>query len=259
VVRSIILKKHPMGEADELVLFLSGEMGWLRGVAKNSRKSRVRFGGHLEPFALVDLILRPRKRDDLVWIDESQVVQGFLGIRSQVIKVAMAAYCLELASVFQAEGQPDPELFDFLLGLLQRLDRSGINQVRFMLDEIRLLGLLGYAPGFDACPACGKPPEKGKEALFSPGSGAIRHVDCAGPDAAGLVLSPDTLALVRRGLQLDGEAASRLRLGKRGIKELRKVLSTFVRYLRGREINSLVFLEKMGSWSERETDQKNAG
>jgi len=93
----MILKKQDRGEADELVIFLSRELGWLRGVAKNAKKSRVRFGGHLEPFSLVDLTIRSRQKDTMVWIDESQALHGFLGIRSDIKKVAQAAYFFELS------------------------------------------------------------------------------------------------------------------------------------------------------------------
>lgn len=249
MVRSIILKKRDRGEADELVVFLSRDLGWLRGVAKNSRKSRVRFGGHLEPFSLVDLAVRPRKKDQLVWIDESQVIKGYLGIRSDIGKVALAAYFFELASIFQAEEQPDPQLFDFLHGVLEKLESSDITPLRFMLDEIRLLGFIGYGPRFDSCPRCGKPHEPGEPAVFSLSLGGACHPECVPQGEEGLILSPDTMALVRRGLEVDGKAASRLRLGQKGMKELRNLLSQFVRYLRGREVNSLVFLEKTGIWS----------
>lgn len=249
MVRSIILKKSDRGEADELVVFLSRDLGWLRGVAKNSRKSRVRFGGHLEPFSLVDLAVRSRKKDQLVWIDESQVIKGYLGIRSDIGKVALAAYFFELALIFQAEEQPDPNLFDFLHGVLEKLEGSEVKPLPFMLDEIRLLRLIGYGPRFDSCPQCGEPHKPGERAVFSLSLGGACHSGCVPEGDAGFVLSPDTMALVRRGLEVDAEAASRLRLGQKGMKELRNVLSQFVRYLRGREVNSLVFLEKTGVWS----------
>ena len=104
VAKSIILKKYDFGEADELVVFLSRELGWLRGVAKNAKKSRIRFGGHLEPLSLVDFTLRPRKKDDLVWIDESQVIHGFLLIRSDIAKVARAQYLPRALFGFLARG-----------------------------------------------------------------------------------------------------------------------------------------------------------
>lgn len=248
MARSIILRKHELGEADELVVFVARELGWLRGVAKNARKSRVRFGGHLEPFSLVDLVLRPRKRDDLVWIDDSQAINGFLGLRSHLGKVAIAAYFLELASIFQGEAQPDPAVFDFLLKLLERLESSPVNAVRVMLEEIRLLGMLGYAPRFDVCPACGEPIGPGEKAVFSPYLGGAAHERCVDPRGPQIILSPNTLALVRRGLAVEDKAASRLRLNRKGMEELRNALSEFVRALRGKEINSLVFLEKTGLW-----------
>jgi len=244
LVASLILKKQERGEADELVVFLSRDLGWLRGIAKNSKKSRVRFGGHLEPFSLVDLTLRPRRKDDLVWIDESQVMHGHLGIRSDIRKVARAAYFLELSSVLLPEGSADPVVFDFLHEFLDTLESSNPSASSLLLDEIRLLGLLGYAPRFDVCPACGEPLERGMEGIFSDPLGGVCHPECVPPgEVRGITISPGTLAVVRRGLELDGDAARRLRLNKNGLEELRKILSGFVRYIRGAELGSLTFLE----------------
>ncbi len=247
MAKSIILKKYDFGEADELVVFLSRELGWLRGIAKNAKRSRVRFGGHLEPLSLVDLSLRPRKRDDLIWIDESQVVHGFLPIRSDIAKVARAQYFLELCSVFLPEDHPDPALFDFIVDFLKRLETALPNPVRLLLDEIRLLAILGYAPRFDLCPACGKSFARGEGVLFVPRLGGACHPTCAGPKETGTVpLSPNTLAIVRRGLEVGTEVVGRLRLNRPGLHELRQALSAFVRYQRGEEMNSLLFLEHMG-------------
>jgi DNA repair protein RecO (recombination protein O) len=247
VSKSIILKKYDFGEADELVVFLSRELGWLRGIAKNAKKSRIRFGGHLEPLSVVDFVLRPRKKDDLVWIDESQVIQGFLRIRSDIGKVAKALYFLELCSAFLPEDHPEPVLFDFILTFLESLETDVANSVRLLLDEIRLLGLLGYAPRFDLCPACGKSLERGQEAFFVAALGGACHRACVSPKETGAVLlSPNTLAILRRGLEVGNEAAGRLRLNRTGLQEIRQALSAFVRYQRGGEINSLRFLEQIG-------------
>jgi DNA repair protein RecO (recombination protein O) len=246
LAKSIILKKYDYGEADELVVFLSRELGWLRGIAKNAKKSRVRFGGHLEPLSLVDFNLRPRKKDDLVWIDESQVIQGFQHIRTDIAKVARAQYFLELCSAFVPEDHPDSDLFDFILNFMEHLETAMPNPVRLLLDEIRLLGILGYAPRFDVCPSCGKPLGPGQDAVFVPSLGGACHQGCVSPKGADHVpLSPNTLAIVRRGLEVGGEAAGRLRLNRAGLQELRRALSSFVRYERGGEVKSLLFLERM--------------
>jgi DNA repair protein RecO (recombination protein O) len=245
VHESIILKKEDRGEADELVLFLSRDLGRLMGVAKNARKSRVRFGGHLEPFSLVELNLRVRKKDDLVWIDEAHVKRGFLGIRSDIRKVAVASLFLELAATFLGDGNPDEAVFDFLLDFLDRLDRDAIKPIHRVMDEIRLLGLVGYQPRFDVCPVCGKEPIKGEQMMFSPEHGGACHSTCTEEARLRLPLAPETLAVVRRARELSPEAASRIRLSPKSEAELDTIISSFVRYLRGAELHSMVFLEKL--------------
>ncbi|MEW6350925.1 MAG: DNA repair protein RecO [Thermodesulfobacteriota bacterium] len=248
---AIILRKEDRGEADELVVFMSRDLGWLRGVAKNSRRSRVRFGGHLETFSAVELSLRPRRRDDLVWIEDSQVVEGFLGIRKEIGKVAAASYFLELASLFMGEGSPEPPLFDFLHHFLRELDATEPQPLVLLFDEIRLLGMLGLQPSFGHCAACGGNFEAGSQAAFVPAHGGACHMHCVGPGMGSTPLSPQTVAIVQRGLQLDAPAASRLRLSRKGLDELRRALSAFVRFMRGREVKSLAFIESLARWSHK--------
>ncbi|MFH1114611.1 MAG: DNA repair protein RecO [Pseudomonadota bacterium] len=248
-VQSIILRKQDWGEADELVVFLARDLGRLTGVAKNAKKSRVRFGGHLEPMALVDLQLRSRKRDDLVWIDEAQVINGFLGIRSNLAKVAKASYLFEVSTIFLPEGRPEPAVFSFLVGFLENLQTTDPGSLLFLLDELRLFALLGYAPRFDACTVCGGTLERGEDAFFSHIHGGACHPRCVEePEARNLPLAPDTLAVIKKGLAVDRGVAERLRLNRKGLEELRKALSAFARSQRGAEIKSLLFLEDMHLW-----------
>lgn len=247
MVRSIILKKRPWGEADEMAFFLGRDLGWLSGVAKNARKSRVRFGGHLEPLTLVDLSLRPRKRDNLVWIDDAQLVRGYTKIRTDLFRLAWCSYLLELSSLLLPEANPDPDVFDFLARLLELLESSDPSVLHLLLEEIHLLGLLGYAPRLDLCLVCGKTLDPGQDALFSASKGGLCHLACmAAQTEIDVRLSPNTLAAVKRGLDAGPRVVERIRLGKKGRTELRQALSAFVRFLRGEDINSLVFLEKMG-------------
>ena len=53
---ALILRSYKLGESDRIVVFLTRDRGKKRGVARNARQSRRRFGGALEP-----LTLRPRR------------------------------------------------------------------------------------------------------------------------------------------------------------------------------------------------------
>lgn len=246
MTRSIIFKKQDKGEADELVVFFSRDLGWLTGVAKNSKKSRVRFGGHLEKLSVADLTLRIRRKDDLVWVDEAQTVAGHPDLRNHILKVAQACYFLELASVLMPEGHPDDKLFDFLVEFLDVLDARSPSRVQLLIDELRILGFLGYAPGFDLCPVCAQPLHASEEGMFWNQGGGVCHLGCVTVTRDKAIhVSPGSLAVVRRGLQLDRDAVNRLRINQQGLSEIRASLSGFVRYLRGQEIKSLLFLEKL--------------
>ena len=49
---ALILRTYKLGESDRIVVFLTRDRGKKRGVAKNARQSRRRFGGGLEPMTI---------------------------------------------------------------------------------------------------------------------------------------------------------------------------------------------------------------
>ncbi|MGC8658075.1 MAG: DNA repair protein RecO [Desulfomonilaceae bacterium] len=246
-VRSIIMKKADRGEADEIVIFISRERGWLTGIAKNSRKSRIRFGGHLEPFCVVDIVVRSRQKDNMVWIDEAQMLKAFFRIRDDMELVARVSYFLELASIFLPEGQPEESVFDFLENFLESVHRAKPGSMEFLIQEIRLLGLLGYHPVLSNCPVCEKGFSKNSEAFFSPSFGGICHKDCIVEVSPIMVhISPATVATLRHLLDSDSKLAGRIKVGRIARHEIRDSLSAFVRYIRGEDLQSLRFMEKAG-------------
>jgi DNA repair protein RecO (recombination protein O) len=63
---ALILRTYKLGEADRIVVFLTRDRGKKRGVAKNARQSRKRFGGALEPLTCGRVGYMERERRDLV-------------------------------------------------------------------------------------------------------------------------------------------------------------------------------------------------
>jgi DNA repair protein RecO (recombination protein O) len=227
-------------------LFYGHGVGWLRGLAKNARKSRIRFGGHLEPFSIVELTLRPRKRDDLVWIDEAQIIKAFLNLRTDFHKFVYASHFLEISSILSPEGHPESTLFNVLEFFLQELECNAINKLVLIKREIELLSVLGYAPQISHCVFCGQPFLAGQDAVFRLTAGGACHKTCLEnifPDD--LMLSPNTLAIIKKALASQGETITRIKVSQKSISELRQLLSAFERFLRGAEINSIVFMEKL--------------
>src|SRR5256885_10793527 len=66
---ALILRTYKLGESDRIVVFLTRDRGKKRGVAKNARQSRRRFGGALEPLTCGRLAYFERERRDLGRLD----------------------------------------------------------------------------------------------------------------------------------------------------------------------------------------------
>ena len=66
---ALILRTYKLGESDRIVVFLTRDRGKKRGVAKNARQSRRRFGGALEPMTVGRVGYKERERRDLVHLE----------------------------------------------------------------------------------------------------------------------------------------------------------------------------------------------
>src|SRR4026209_2435904 len=66
---ALILRSYALGESDRLVVFLTRDRGKKRGVAKNARQSRRRFGGALEPMTWGRGADVDRERGGLVFLN----------------------------------------------------------------------------------------------------------------------------------------------------------------------------------------------
>ena len=107
---ALILRTYKLGESDRIVVFLTRDRGKKRGVAKNARQSRRRFGGALEPLTCGRLAYFERERRDLVRLEYVEQVRSPL---SAVDGDALgyASYFAELIDEWAQEGDPNETLF----------------------------------------------------------------------------------------------------------------------------------------------------
>ena len=77
---ALILRTYALGESDRIVVFLTRDRGKKRGVAKNARQSRRRFGGALEPMTCGRVTYRERERRELVFLQDIAPTQSPLRI-----------------------------------------------------------------------------------------------------------------------------------------------------------------------------------
>jgi DNA repair protein RecO (recombination protein O) len=148
----IVLRTHKLGEADRIISVLTRNHGKVRAVAKGVRKTKSRFGARLEPPTHLQLQLY-EGRSDLHIIDQAETVDHFRAIRDDLDRLTRAVSMLEAADQLGLEGEPNPALYQMLLGALRALSgHSGpLVLPGFFL---KVLALEGFRPVVDRCIEC---------------------------------------------------------------------------------------------------------
>jgi DNA repair protein RecO (recombination protein O) len=107
---ALILRTYTLGESDRIVVFLTRDRGKKRGVAKNARQSRRRFGGGLEPLTCGRVSYLERERRDLVSL---QYVEPTRSPMSNASGDALGhvGYFAELIDEWAQEADPSETLY----------------------------------------------------------------------------------------------------------------------------------------------------
>jgi len=129
---ALILRTYKLGEADRIVVFLTRDRGKKRGVAKNARQSRRRFGGALEPLTCGRVGYFERERRDLVRLDYVEQRRSPLSAADGEA-LGYAEYFAELIDEWAQEGDPSETLY-----------RLGVSMVEAMATGVPIEPLARY-------------------------------------------------------------------------------------------------------------------
>ena len=107
---ALILRTYKLGESDRIVVFLTRDRGKKRGVAKNARQSRRRFGGALEPMTCGRVGYLERERRDLVSVHYVEPLRSPLAAVDGNA-LGYVEYFAELLDEWAPEADPNETLF----------------------------------------------------------------------------------------------------------------------------------------------------
>ena len=175
----IVLRSIRYGEADRILHLYTREQGRVGAIAKGVRKPRSRFGGRLEPFFRLSLVLH-KGRGDLSTVSAAETVDGYPELRASGAAIAAASdACGAVLRLLEGAGANEPayNLLCRYLGLLNADPEGpltgGAGMVAFRL---KLALAAGFGPELAACAACGS---SEKVAGFSGSAGGVVCPDCA--------------------------------------------------------------------------------
>ncbi len=196
---AIVLRSIRYGEADRIIHAYTPNKGRVGAIVKGVRRARSRFGGRLEPFSHVSLLLH-EGRGDLHTVTGADTIAAHAQLRTDARTLDAAARACDAVLRLFDTPEGNPPVFHLLTNQLALLDgwaaqpRAGegsaaaaregdavwANQLAFRL---KLLLVAGFAPALGACAACGTP-----EHLVAY-SGAHGGVVCGACEAGSFPLS----------------------------------------------------------------------
>jgi DNA repair protein RecO (recombination protein O) len=199
--QGVVLRTIRLGEADRIVTLLTQGHGKVRAVAKGVRKTKSRFGGRLEPTSHVAVLLYSGRELDIV--TQVERLEHYRAIREDLDRLARATALLEASDQVAQERQPNPRLYEMLVGALRAVAMS---DAPLLVPAYfwKLLSLEGFHPVLDRCVACGSAESLSRFDLDRGGVVCPRCGDGGRPAR----LSPAALELVR--LLLGGGMAEAL-------------------------------------------------
>src|SRR2546421_5033676 len=107
---ALILRTYKLGESDRIVVFLTRDRGKKRGVAKNARQSRRRFGGALEPMTVGRVGYKERERRDLVHLEYVEAKRSPMAA-ADGDALGHASYFAELIDEWAQDNDANEPLF----------------------------------------------------------------------------------------------------------------------------------------------------
>ena len=181
-----MLRSLRFGEADRILHLYTPGRGRLSAIAKGVRRAKSRFGGRLEPFFRLDLVLY-EGRSELLTVTSAETLAGHPRLREHGGALDGAARACDAVGRLFADGEPHRGVYNLLSNQLALLDAQPERATRAnaLAFRLKLLLAAGFAPQLAACAGCGE-----REHLVG-FSGAAGGVVCSACEASAFALGQD--------------------------------------------------------------------
>ncbi len=183
---AVVLRSIRYGEADRILHLYSTARGRIGAIAKGARRPKSRFGGRLEPFFRLDLVLH-EGRGELLTVTSVSTVDGYPRLRSSGPALTAGARACDAVLRLLDSAEPNPPAYNLLCRYLALLDDPAQPRAAdleaALAFRLKLALAAGFAPELASCARCG-------EAEHLNGfSGADGGVVCASCEAGSFELS----------------------------------------------------------------------
>jgi DNA repair protein RecO (recombination protein O) len=239
---AIVLRRQDLGEADRILTLYTLHHGKVKAIVKGARKPLSRKAGHLELFARADLQIA--RGHDLDIISQAEMLEAYTTLRTDLKRMAYAAYFVELIDSFTGERDENRLLYSLLAEGLGWICESTHLLRTAQYYELQLLALSGYSPQLDVCVGCGRElhPE---QQFFSHTEGGALCPACGNGRPGARSLSLAALKVLRHMQRSPYATITGLKLRPLTLRETGKLLGSLIAYHLEYRPRSLAFIQRL--------------
>jgi DNA repair protein RecO (recombination protein O) len=177
-------------------------------------------------------------------ITQSQTIDSFLPLRSDLWRTSCALYAIELVDRFTEERIENYAVYRLLLSTINNIVEADNVDLLLRYFEIQLLGYLGYRPQLQTCINC-KSKLEPHDNYFSASGGGVLCPNCRAAEPRIKQLSLNALKVMRLFQSSNYDQARKLHLNAGLSKELETTMREYIRYILEREVKSAEFLDQL--------------
>lgn len=226
--QALVLRKTKLGETDTILTLLADDGRQLRAVAKGLRKPGGRFGGRLEPYSVVDLLLHAGRSLDIV--TEAGTVKSHAALREDFDRNAAAAVVADVLDKISVEGQSEARLFalaDASLDMMEQVGRDVLPAI-VVTFLVKAMAMHGYRPQLDMCANCGSAAEESTR--FSVAAGGALCAACEAEDASAVRFGAEGRAWLATLMQARMADVPSLRMPDLAVADCFALMRAFIAY-----------------------------
>jgi DNA repair protein RecO (recombination protein O) len=143
---SIVLKKQPFNEADEIITFYTQEQGKIRALAKSIKLAKSKMQNTLQQFFAVQVVLSGR--GNLKTISGTVLQHTYVAMRSNLVSIKCALVAGEIVLKFTPDGEKNVPVYEALTGFLEFLTTSAPAELGLIKFKLQFLKAIGLDPKF---------------------------------------------------------------------------------------------------------------
>jgi DNA repair protein RecO (recombination protein O) len=195
---AIVLRSFRLREADRIIHLYTATHGRVGAVVKGVRRTKSRFGGRLEPFFRVRLVLY-EGRGELDTVTQAEAIEWYPRLRSRGGSLHAAGAACETVHRLFGEQDANPAAYNLLCRELQLLDADAdaAGAANLLAFRLKLLLAAGFVPELARCAACGAEVD-GRGLSFSAALGGVVCAEC--PASGGFALDGVALSFMASAL-----------------------------------------------------------